>query len=88
MASKNTQAPMTTIADLWELFSEKVVPPNAHPLQRREMRLAYYAGAFSVMEILLRIGDADPTVQDGADALHALMTECSAFIDQIRKGKV
>lgn len=88
MAPPNIQAYMTRIADLWELFDKKVLPPHVHPVQRQEMRRAFYAGAFSVMEIILAIGKTSPTDQEGADALHALMTECVAFIEQLRKGEV
>ncbi len=38
----------------WAEFERTVVPPEAGPRQRREMQKAFYAGALSLLTVLLR----------------------------------
>jgi hypothetical protein len=42
---------MTTIESEWETFAREVVPPDANPVQRQEMRRAFYAGVRSMFHI-------------------------------------
>jgi hypothetical protein len=42
---------VNTIRDAWLDFESKVIPADASPLQRIEMRRAFYAGATTVVMI-------------------------------------
>jgi hypothetical protein len=43
---------MNTIQEAWESFERAVVPIDAPPIQRQEMRKAFYAGAVSMLNIV------------------------------------
>lgn len=45
-----------TIAQEWECFRFRVMAADAAPIQRREMRLAFYAGFKSMLDLNLVIG--------------------------------
>lgn len=47
---------VTTIAQEWECFRFRVIAADAAPIQRREMRLAFYAGFKSMLDLNLVIG--------------------------------
>lgn len=40
---------MNAIRDEWEKFASEVIPDDAPLEQRRQMALAFYAGAYSIM---------------------------------------
>lgn len=87
-AKKTIPPHRTTLAALWLIYEQKVIPPNAPPVQRREMRGAFYGGAFSLLEIIFAIGRAGPTNAQGAAALSALLNECLEFVAELGKGDV
>lgn len=53
-------------AALWETFRDKVIPVNAPDVQKREMKVAFYAGAFELLQLVVRelTPDEEPTEQD------------------------
>ncbi|CAB3758473.1 hypothetical protein [Paraburkholderia humisilvae] len=50
---------MKTIADRWTDFEARVVAPDAPPLQRDEMRLAFYAGFKSMLDVNFELAGLD-----------------------------
>lgn len=68
-----------TIAEQWSGFEADVLPPDAPPVQRQEMRRAFYAGAWSMLSALQQLGDAEISEAEGCDALEAYRRECEAF---------
>ena len=80
---------MKTIAERGSDFEAAVLDPvQAEPLQRREMRRAFYAGFFSSLmagvEMADESGDDDPA---GVRMLQALHDECREFGLAINAGK-
>ena len=41
---------MKTLAEMWDSYRRSVVPENAGPVQFRETRQAFYAGATALLE--------------------------------------
>lgn len=48
---------MSTVADAWDLFSATCMPVTASPVQRQEMRRAFYAGISALMDMLFALDD-------------------------------
>ncbi len=76
-----------TIREDWESFATAVLPSNASAVQRREMRRAFYGGAWAALTLMVDLGEPSVSVDEGADGLDRLLRECVAFNDQIRKGE-
>jgi hypothetical protein len=51
---------MKTIAERWQEFDERVISLHAPPIQHEEMRLAFYAGCATMIDVeneVASIGD-------------------------------
>lgn len=46
------------IQKLWQVF-RRVIPPDASPLQVKESRRAFYAGAVATFQLIVRNADRD-----------------------------
>ncbi len=72
--------PLMPIRSSWALFEKNVLPKNAPPIQRTEMRKAYYGGAMAVLNALERIGEPDIGEQQGVEFLSMLKNEIIEFV--------
>lgn len=68
---------MISIFEQWTSFNRQVVPPDASPIQREEMRRSFYAGATAMMGLMLT-ATAPENEQDCLDNLSALEAELDA----------
>ena len=69
---------MNTIADEWREFERLVVPATAGAGQRRDMRIAFYAGANAILALGQLISELS---DDAAMAvLQSLHDESAAFM--------
>jgi hypothetical protein len=76
---------VNTIRDAWLDFESKVIDADASPLQRIEMRRAFYAGATSV--VLMHVGPiADASEAAGVAMIQGLIDECFAFAGRVKEG--
>jgi len=48
---------MNTVQSEWDSFKEKVIPKDAPPVQLKEMRNAFYGGAWSMLNMLTELGN-------------------------------
>ena len=76
------------MAEQWNEFSRAVMPPDASPIQKREMRRAFYAGAHA---ILIRVMDFlspgdDPTEAD-LQIMADVELELRSFADSVKAGR-
>jgi hypothetical protein len=79
--------PQETILSCWDEFRARVLDPmHPGPVQRQETRRAFYAGAWSALN-LLRSMDSTITDDEGAQYIDNLWQECLAFYEQLEKGK-
>lgn len=76
------------MSELWKEFEIKVLPPTAGPVQRREMKRAFYAGAQSLLTAILAMLDPgdEPTLDDLA-RMEALNSEILAFFRAVERGE-
>lgn len=67
------------LATDWESFRNDVIPFDAPADQLREMRIAFYAGAWAVLCRLARLSEPGVTIEAGIAGLELLRRECEAF---------
>lgn len=72
---------LKSISDEWTDFSE-IVFRGMSPcqVQRREMKKAFFAGAFVMMETIKEIGDGHISDQEGIDHLASIEVEILEFM--------
>ena len=76
---------METIDDGWREMAERVLHPNAGEVQRMEMRRAFYAGANTMLAlIVLAVDGGEVAAETRIEALHA---EIKQFAIDIAKGR-
>jgi hypothetical protein len=72
---------MNTIDEKWRSFEAEVVPKNAPPVQRIEMRRAFYAGASGALRLMTDLSDLS---EDAAVlALEGLHEEARQFTRRV-----
>jgi len=73
-----------SVAMLWANFAGIVLPPDAGPSQREDMRRAFYAG---FVECFVVIGDLSKEfgVEEAAGALEKLDAEARGFFAEMSK---
>lgn len=77
-----------TLASQWASFELLVVPTTAGPVQRQEMRRAFYAGASAMIGLMMRGLDASNEVTDADVAsLTRLQEELAAFGLDVKEGR-
>lgn len=74
---------MNTIQHQWDAFRALVVPQDAPPMQVREMRRAFYAGAEAMSRINFAVGDANVSEQAGIEILEGVQDELARFAQQV-----
>jgi hypothetical protein len=68
---------------LWLSFEKNVIPVTASDIQRKEMRRAFYSGAWALLQEMKRLGEDDISEEVGADILEAVDAECCDFMNRI-----
>lgn len=48
-----------TIADMWNLFNKKVINEKAPDIQRKEMKMAFYSGMCSFLNIQTKLTEQE-----------------------------
>jgi hypothetical protein len=76
-----------TIAEAWQDYERQVLPADAVPEQRSQLKMAFYAGAAVIMEINQRIGEPDISEDGGVRILHAIDEELRQFVVDIQHRK-
>lgn len=76
---------MTTINDRWKEFAAAVVPRDAGPTQRRECKRMFFAGAASMMDIMLS-DVATLEDDDAAAAIDSLRKQLLGFNEAVKMG--
>lgn len=78
---------MNTIDDMWRSFEESVIPATAPPVQRQEMKKAFYAGASSILHMGLGvIGDESVSENAGVAIIQGWQDECQMFAERVING--
>ncbi|MBN3875229.1 hypothetical protein [Nostoc sp. JL23] len=76
---------MKTLEQEWLEYASKVLPKGCSPIQRQETRRAYYAGIWTLLQMVKELGDEEVSEEQGAQELDKLENECASFISQVGK---
>ena len=77
-----------TVRDEWNDYCAKVLSPTAPPIQVRECRRAFYAGAEMLMCQILNALDPSPNaMQSDVDYISLLHSELQKFADDVKAGR-
>lgn len=80
----------TTIKEAWESL-ESMILQNAGPVQKKEMRRAFYAGAQAFLGILLNHLDdnnSDEVTEMDMSLMDSLHDELKQFAQDLQEGRV
>lgn len=77
---------MNTIAEQWATFAAMVMPKDAEPVQRQEMRRAFYAGAEAMLRLQWIAGDSRVTENGAMAMIEGWHDECRRFALQVAAG--
>jgi len=77
---------MNTIAEQWAAFEVLVMPKDAPPVQRQEMRRAFYSGAEAMLRLQYAVGDMDVSENAGVMMLEGWHDECRRFAQMVGRG--
>ena len=76
-----------TIQEKWQTFRQVAIHPEAGPIQLREMKNAFYAGAAGYHAIMFSIADGSIS-KDAAKAIaNGMVEELQAFRESLKAGK-
>ena len=78
---------MMTINQAWASFSTQVIPPDASDVQRREMKLAFYAGVAALAHLELHVADDSVSEAEGEAVLQAAHKELHEYKDAVLRGE-
>lgn len=78
---------MNTLQAEWERLEREVMPVNAPEVQRKEMKRAFYMGAFSVLKLMDRMAEQDISEEAGSLMISGWHDEVQLFAAQIRSGQ-
>jgi hypothetical protein len=74
---------MKTLEQEWLNYSSRILPKGCSPVQRQETRRAYYAGIWTLLQMVKEIGDDEVSEDQGVQELEKLENECINFMSQI-----
>lgn len=72
------------IAHGWRGFDKAVISPQAPEIQRTEMRMAFYAGAAVVLEVLQAISTDRVSEEAGMRAIAGMVNETREYIGSMQ----
>lgn len=77
---------MNTLQDQWEKFSTLVVPKDAPPIQKIEMKRSFYAGAHAYFHLIA--GDlCDVSDDAGVAMIEGWRQEIETFAAEVKAGR-
>ncbi len=75
---------MKRIERAWTRFERMVVPTDAGPVQRSEMRRSFYAGAATLFRMLVDgVSDSEETTEDDMELMDGIAAELNEFGEKL-----
>lgn len=74
---------MNTLDQEWLEYASKVLPKGCSLVQKQETRRAYYAGIWTLLQMVKGLGDEAVSEEQAAQELEKLENECISFISQV-----
>lgn len=70
---------MRSIGDQWSSYQKQVLPLGASEVQINECRMAFYAGAFAMMQVFTSIGEPDVSEEAGMALIESFNQEFAEY---------
>lgn len=74
---------MRTIESQFKSFEKLVVPQDAGSAQRKDMKMAFFAGVQSVLNLQLAVADSNVSEDVAVEVLESWHSECRKFAETI-----
>lgn len=74
-----------TVDEQWQDFLEVVIPNDAPPIQRQEMKRAFYAGATAMLDLVCVVSEDEEEIAH--QKMSGLAAELGEFAQQVADGK-
>lgn len=87
MPIETLPASAETVQQMWDSFALLTLPKDCHPIQRQEMRRAFYAGTFGMLMACSAIGEESVSEDTGVMRLELWRLECLKFYQDMKEGK-
>jgi hypothetical protein len=72
---------MKTLDAQWSEFAGQVIPVDALPVQRIEMKRAFYGGAHVILSMMFHaVGPESVSEEEGIKLLETWHRECEVFV--------
>lgn len=78
---------MKTIQENWQLFLALAVPADAPDVQKRETKIAFYAGCQAMFQINVDIASPNVSEAQGIKALEKCAEELRAFGESLKNSR-
>jgi len=80
--------PKYRVRDAWTSFERAILPPDCSDVQRSEMRRAFFAGAFSIMDELSKAMSHEDDMTDADERVMIdLAIEQEEYLAALRMGR-
>lgn len=74
-----------TIQSRWDLFNAMVLPHDLPVSERNILKMAFYAGVLTMMDINYRLGAEDVTEEQGCKVLNDISRECREYVAKVKE---
>lgn len=74
---------MKSMNEQWSNFNSSVIPPDAGKYQRRDMKVAFYAGASSLFSGLMEKIDSKCPQEECSAYFESIEKEIIKFMDEV-----
>ena len=81
-----TRLDQFNLAESWARYARAVVPAEAGPNQRQQLRDAFYGGAGLTVLVMMAIGEPDVTEAEGLAVLSSLKDDVSRYVKARARG--
>jgi len=75
------------VLEQWDQFARMVLPPDCHPIQRKEMRLAFYAGIKAALELGNFMSEEGDATDNDVELLRSVHAELDKFTEDVKGGR-
>jgi hypothetical protein len=86
--TKTTTPKRLLMAEQWDQFARAVLPRDASPIQKQEMRRAFYAGAQGILfRVIASFAPESEPTEDDLRIMSDLERELSDFAESVKAGR-
>jgi hypothetical protein len=77
---------LSVIRQIWEQYEKEALPADAGPIQRKESKRVFYAGAATMFNLLMQVEEYSATPADGVIGMRALWADMDEFTKGVKGG--